>query len=390
MKKITLIGLVCLITMTSFAQNSAVNKANAYIQGGADAESKDIAEAKKLIDQAIVHEKTKEKGRTWYVRGLVYSLIVSSEDESIHALDEDAIAKANESFKKVEEIEKEGSNYYTLTEIQLSQLYSNVFNKGAAKYQAEEYMVAYKYFNEMTLLSPTDTLGYMYAGYCAEAAEEYDLALKQYFAVMELEDCPVMIYNQSLVILEQNKDDLEGALEVANKAMARFPDDQTFDKTQIALFIKLDRTDEARYALEEALKAEPENANLWYNLGYLNGEVGNFDKSVDSYMKSIDSDPSYLDSYINLAYSYTEKAKEIRKEAMDMDIKTYQERGAPIEAKADEYYKLALPVLEKANELEPDDQAVLESLNGLYLRLKMKDKEKAIADQLIALGYWDE
>ena len=384
MKRLVVLGLFGFCALPVLAQNSNVNKANADVTSG------DFAEAKELIDLAIEHEKTKDKGRTWFVRGLVYNGIIGSEDPVVNALDDDAVVKAIESFGKVKELEKEGSNYYTLTEIQEQQLYSNVFNSGATKYQAEEYMGAYKNFKELTIISPKDTVGYMYAGVCAESAEEYDLALEQYYLLMELEDCPKSIYNQTLVILEQNKDDLEKALEIAGKAMERYPDDQTFDKSQIALYIKLDRTDEARTALEEALKKEPDNANLWYNLGFLYGEVDEFQKSVDAYQKSVDADPSYLDSYINLAYTYTEKAKSIRKEAMDMDVKTYQEKGAPIEAEADVYYKLALPVLEKALDMQPDDQAILESLNGLYVRLKMNDKATATSDKLIALGYWDE
>lgn len=384
MKRIALIGMFSLFAAAVFAQNSNVNKANTMVADG------NFAEAKELIDQAVVHEKTKDKGRTWYVRGLVYNGIIASEDPAVQALDDEAVEKALESFNKVKELDKPGSNYYTLTEIQEGQLYSNVFNRGASAYQNEEFLAAYDSFKDLTTINPADTTGYMYAGYCAEAAEEYDLALEQYYAVMELDDCPKSMYNQALVILEQQKQDLEGALAVTEKAMEKFPDDQTFDKTKIALLIRLEKTDEARTALEEALKAEPENANLWYNLGYLYGEVDNYEKSVEAYKSSIEADPSYIDSYINLAFTYTEKAKAIRQEAMDMDIQTYQKEGAAIEAKADEYYKLALPVLEKANEVQPDDQAILESLNGLYVRLKMNDKAKAVSDKLVALGYWDE
>jgi len=384
MKNIILFVLFAVLSFAVMAQNSAVNKANTDIQNGK------LAEAKELIDQAIEHEKTKDKGRTWYVRGLVYNSIIASEDPEVQALDDDAVAKAYESFIKVKELEKEGSNYYALTEIQEGQLYSNVYNKGAANYSAENYMEAYKSFKDLTMINPQDTIGYIYAGYCAEAIDEYDLALEQYYALMELDYTPQSTYNQALILLEQNKNDLEQALVVAKKAMERFPDEQTFDKTQIALLIKLERTDDARAAIENALKAEPENANLWYNLGYLYGEVDDFEKSIAAYEKSIEADPTYIDSYINLAYTYTEKAKSIRKEAMDMDIKTYQKEGAPIEAKADEYYKQALPVLEKADEIQPDDQAILESLSGIYIRLKMKDKAADIYHKLVALGYWDE
>jgi tetratricopeptide (TPR) repeat protein len=326
-------------------------------------------------------------GRTWFVRGNVYSDIASSEDPAVNEIDPDAVEKAMASFAKVKELEKEGSNYYTLSDVQINSLFTSVFNLGIASYQEDAYMAAYKHFKDLITINPKDTVGYMYAGFCAEAEDEYDLALDLYYGVMELEDCPSTVYSQTLVILERQKQDIEKALEISEQAMERYPNDDTFAKTHIAFLIKLDKTQEAQDALKSALEAEPENANLWYNLGYLYGETGNYEESVNAYEKSIEADPTYLDSYINLAYSYTEKGKSIRQEAMDMDYQTYQKKGAAIEAKANEYYKLAIPVLEKADEISPDDQAILESLNGLYIHLKMKDKSDAMYKRLVALGY---
>ncbi len=384
MKNAILIVLFCFATVSVNAQNSNVNKANANIQNGK------LAEAKELIDQAAEHEKTREKGRTWYVRGMVYQAIASSDDESVRAIDPGAAIKAAKSYEKVKIYEKEGSNYYTLSEIQAQQMYSIILNRGISLYQEENYKDAYLTFKDLTIIAPKDTIGYLYGGYCAQEAGELDDAFEMYYSAMELEDCPKLIYTQVMFLLENDKQDLEGALKIAHKGMEKFPDDQSFDKSIIAYYIKLEKTDEARQALIAALEVEPENANLWYNLGYLNGEIGAYDESVEAYKKAIEADPEYIDPYINLAYTYTSKAKEIRQEAMDMDLKTYQKEGAPIEAKADEYYKLALPVLEKANEVQPDDQAILESLSGLYIRLKMMDKAEAVQKKLVELGYWED
>ncbi len=384
MKNAILIVLFCFATVSVNAQNSNVNKANANIQNGK------LAEAKELIDQAAEHEKTREKGRTWYVRGMVYQAIASSDDESVRAIDPGAAIKAAKSFEKVKIYEKDGSNYYTLSEIQAQQMYSIILNRGISLYQEENYKDAYLTFKDLTIIAPKDTIGYLYGGYCAQEAGELDDAFEMYYSAMELEDCPKLIYTQVMFLLENDKQDLEGALKIAHKGMEKFPDDQSFDKSIIAYYIKLEKTDEARQALIGALEVEPENANLWYNLGYLNGEIGAYDESVEAYKKAIEADPEYIDPYINLAYTYTSKAKEIRQEAMDMDLKTYQKEGAPIEAKADEYYKLALPVLEKAKEVQPDDQAILESLSGLYIRLKMMDKAEAVQKKLVELGYWED
>lgn len=384
MKNAILFVLFCFAGISVNAQNSNVNKANANIQNGK------LAEAKEQIDLAAEHEKTMEKGRTWYVRAMVYQAITASEDESVRAIDPESAIKAMESFEKVKSLEKEGSNYYTLAEVQIQQLYSIVLNRGITQYQEEKYADAYLTFKDLTKIAPKDTIGYLYGGFCAQEDGNIENALEMYYSAMEMDDCPKQFYTQAMFLLQNEKQDIEEALKIAQKGMKKFPDEQSFDRSAIAYYIELERTDEARLALIEALETEPGNANLWYNLGYLNGEIDEYDKSVEAYKKAIDADPEYIDPYINLAYSYTQKAKEIRQEAMDMDLKTYQKEGAVIESKADEYYIMALPVLEKANEVVPDDEAILISLSGLYIRLKMTDKAEKMEKKLIELGYWEE
>ena len=384
MKNAILFVLFCFAGISVNAQNSNVNKANANIQNGK------LAEAKEQIDLAAEHEKTMEKGRTWYVRAMVYQAITASEDESVRAIDPESAIKAMESFEKVKSLEKEGSNYYTLAEVQIQQLYSIVLNRGITQYQEEKYGDAYLTFNDLTKIAPKDTIGYLYGGFCAQEEGNIENALEMYYSAMEMDDCPKQFYTQAMFLLQNEKQDIEEALKIAQIGMKKFPDEQSFDKSVIAYYIELERIDEARLALIEALETEPGNANLWYNLGYLNGEIHEYDKSVEAYKKAIDADPEYIDPYINLAYSYTQKAKEIRQEAMDMDLKTYQKEGAAIESKADEYYIMALPVLEKANEVVPDDEAILISLSGLYIRLKMTDKAEKMEKKLKELGYWEE
>ena len=384
MKNAILFVLFCFAGISVNAQNSNVNKANANIQNGK------LAEAKEQIDLAAEHEKTMEKGRTWYVRAMVYQAITASEDESVRAIDPESAIKAMESFEKVKSLEKEGSNYYTLAEVQIQQLYSIVLNRGITQYQEEKYGDAYLTFNDLTKIAPKDTIGYLYGGFCAQEEGNIENALEMYYSAMEMDDCPKQFYTQAMFLLQNEKQDIEEALKIAQIGMKKFPDEQSFDKSVIAYYIELERIDEARLALIEALETEPGNANLWYNLGYLNGEIDEYDKSVEAYKKAIDADPEYIDPYINLAYSYTQKAKEIRQEAMDMDLKTYQKEGAAIESKADEYYIMALPVLEKANEVVPDDEAILISLSGLYIRLKMTDKAEKMEKKLKELGYWEE
>ena len=51
-------------------------------------------------------------------------------------------------------------------------------------------------------------------------------------------------------------------------------------------------------------------------------------------------------------------------------------------AKADEWFKKALPYMEKCYELKPDDRMVLESLKNLYYRLRDMDSYNRILEEL--------
>ena len=111
MKKLIMLMLAVTLNFTAFSQTKNVNKANtAYGK-------LEYAEAAALIEPATQDEKTKDKGRTWYIRGQIYGAIAMSEDESVQAIDPDALMKGVDSYKKVLEIEKEGSSYHGLAQI---------------------------------------------------------------------------------------------------------------------------------------------------------------------------------------------------------------------------------------------------------------------------------
>jgi adenylosuccinate synthase len=80
-------------------------------------------------------------------------------------------------------------------------------------------------------------------------------------------------------------------------------------------------------------------------------------------------------AYINKAADMFIKANEI------MDVKKYSDA---IDI-ANSVYAKALPYMEKALELKPDDVYAMRSLKELYYRLKYTDKYNAIKAKLDAL-----
>ena len=215
MKKLLILVLAFCTSFAAFAQPKNVNQANAAFS------KKEYAEAVALIEPATTHEKTAEKGRTWYVRGEIYSAIALSEDESIQAIDKDALAKAAQSYDKVAELEKEGSSYAGLAMISLDRLRSGVMNQGVAAFQSNDYELAMTSFENYTVIAPEDTTGYIYSALMAQQMEDYQKVVDNYKKCFDLGYYPKNGFS-TIVYYDLNQlDNPEDALEMIKLALCK-------------------------------------------------------------------------------------------------------------------------------------------------------------------------
>jgi tetratricopeptide (TPR) repeat protein len=370
MRKLTLFFALLLTAGFLYAQNSNVRKAENALEDG------DLQEAKELIDAAAKHEKTFDDGKTWYVRGTVYQAIVN-ENYSKEALQE-----AVKSFEKVMELEKEGSNYYTLTDLKIQEIWGNYINKGSEAYGAANYEEAVDAFAKALMVLPEDTTATLYAGIASQQAQDNESALKYYYRLIDLDYQAEDIYGSIISIERYQNEDLDKAIEVTRMAKEQFPESDAFAKQEINLLIAAERTDEAKDKLNEAIEKEPDNANLYFNLGYLYEELEQPEKAEEAYTKAVEIDPDYLDANYNLAVFYYNIAADMFTKAANMDLKTYQKEGKKLEKEAEVYLKKALPYFEKARSIAPEELAILETLEVIYSRMKMNDKAMDVMDKI--------
>jgi len=377
MKKLISTVVICLMAAGVYAQNSAVNKASQFKDKG------ELMNAKDQIDLATVHEKTINKPKTWFTKGEVYEAIAF--DSTYQDMQDEALIEAVAAYNKAKSLD-EGGSYDGLSLIKIDNMWGTMINNGAEAYNQEDYETAITYFEKSSILKPEDTTGYYYAGIAAQQGELYQKALDNYYKLIDLDYHSEDIYS-SVVYLErtQNNDD-EKALEVLEQARVHFPDNETLMKEEINLLIVTEQTDKAKAKLTEAIKAEPDNANLYYNLAYISEQTDDDEAAVANYEKAIEADPEYFDATFNLAVNFYNKGAEILKKANDMDLRTYQKEGKKVEEEARVEFNKCLPYLEKANEIKPEDRTVLETLQTVYVQLKMNDKAEALNTQLEVLG----
>lgn len=386
MKRFYMIAMALILSFGGYAQKKPkINKANQAREQG------NLAEAKEIIDAAIEHEKTKDDGKTWYYRGLIYATIDTTSNEEHSSLAANAMEEAMRSFKKAEEIDPEEKDYYVTGEFgipvlkaqQMDAYYSYYYNNAVNSFQNNEYQEAVDNFEKSYYIMPEDTNAYINAAYAAHNGELYDAAKQNYAKALESgANSKDLYYNYVNIVASIDKDQ-EKALEVVNQGLEAYPSDGTLAKTRINILIEMGKIDEAKSNLEAAIEAEPGNANLYFTLGVLNDELGNQEKAVEAYKKAIEADPNHYESNYNYGVILINKANDVIKESNNLGMsKADQKRAKELEPMIDVKLKEALPQWEKIYELKPEDKTTLETLSYLYTQLKMKDKAQKMRDKL--------
>jgi len=391
MKRILVLLTICAIASTGYSQKKPkVNKAEDARQEG------NLGEAKEIVDAAIEHEKTKDDGKTWYYRGLVYASLDTTSNPEFKNLADNPLQEAMEAFAKADEIDPEGNKYYIsgpngiplLKEQQMQQLWGHYLNEGVNAYQESNFDDAVKYFTKTTVVIPEDTTGYIYAGSAAQANKDFETTAENFYTLVnDLDYAKEDVYN-TLIYIEAsvNKDD-EKALAVIRQAKEAFPKNPGFAKSEINALIRMEKVDEAKAGIESAIESDPNNPDLYFTLGVMQEELGNIEEAAEAYNKAIEADPDYYNAVFNLAVLNYNIAVELIKEKNNLGISSSEQKKAKeMQAKIDEKLKAALPHWEKANELQPNDRTTLETMQYIYSQLKMNEKVTEIAKQLDAMG----
>lgn len=378
MQKFLFVFVFVFASTMALAQNSNIRKAESAKEKG------NFEEALQLIEEATKNEKTKDDPKTWYTKATIHEAMLLGPDGKV--VDNSQLDKTVEAYEKTKAISKGSGTYAVFADQRLEAIWGQFLNTGAEAYQNQEYEKALENFEIATKLKAEDTTAYLYAGIAAQQAEIWDKAVQNYYKLMDLGYAQKDIYNSAIYIERAINKDNEKALEVVRRARAAFPDDKDLMREEINLLITSDQADEARIKLEDAIAAEPENANLYYNLAFLYDQIKETDKAIENYKKAVDLDPDYFEANFNLAVVYYNRAADLIKKSNEMDLKTYQKEGKKLEDAAREDFKRSLPYFEKAHEIKPDDLTVIETLQTVYSQLKMNDKVVELSKKIEALN----
>lgn len=383
--------LFAIVSIGAFAQKPVkpnINKAlNSFNYGK-------IKEAKEIIDVSMTDPKLSLDPKTWFYAGLIYASIDTASNPAIHNLDPNAFEKARDAFKKADELKGGKSELFYTNQsgfpvpkpLAIDQLAGYYLNIGAMAYQDDDFKTAIKNFEKTQQLKPDDTTAYFYAGVAANADENYQQARS--FMETYLKNGGKMVEAYYVIInayaVSNQKDK---AVEVAREAKAKFPKNMEIPKLEIQYLLELNRINEAKAGLQEAIKSEPNNFILHYYLAYTYFQSKDYDAAKASAERALQIDPKSFDAQVLLAKCFYVDAEKIKKEMSSLGIsEADKKKRFELDKIYVEKLKIALPYWEKAEQLNPSDTEVLDALYLIYGDLDMQAQVKRIEKRYKELG----
>jgi tetratricopeptide (TPR) repeat protein len=371
MKKFFLLIAAIGISYVAMPQKGKVTSALSYIDQGI------LDKAKENIDQALVDEKSKDWFNTYFAKGQLCQATFKSDNPKFKAFYTDPLAEAYTSYEKALELDPKGTvKKKIITSLVYNTLAVNLYNQGSAKFEAKDYAGALKSFETQIKITESDlyvgavdTGMYYNAGLAAANSAKYNEAVKYYEKCAEMKYMGVTPYfqmSEAYLILG----DTAKAESILTGLTSKFPDNKNITLQLIDLYIKSSKNEEALKYIKIAKETDPKNSSLYLASGIIYLNENKYDDAITEFTKSIEIKGDSYDSQYGLGAAYINKAADMSKKANDiMDVKKYADAVDELNA----VYAKALPYMEKANELKPNDIYAMSSLQELYYRLKSKD-----------------
>jgi len=416
MKKIALLVVVTAAVFGGFAQNVKIVNAKNYLRDFS--ESKDIEslnKAKENIDMAATNPDTKDQAKTQTLKAQVYITIFDNnrrlETEKLMSTitdpsKRDLVAYQNTSTAPLEEayaaclasktLDTKG-NYTSEVATYITNIASHYENKAISDYNGKKYAEALPSFEKAyEIKGSKDTLTLGNCALVADRAANYEKAKLYYQKMIDNKQGYGNTYSSLVNVYLMMKDSV-GAMEVLKKGRTAYPNDINLVITETNYFLKTNNSKEALNNLNIAITAKPKDANLYLVRGNIYDNLANpkdaankdmeKPKNYDDLMKSAEADykkaielkPDYFDALYNLGVLYNNHGVMYNKMA-DEIIDNAKNKAANDLATAE--FTKALPILEKALEMNPKDRNTMYALKMIYARTQQPDKVKAMNDRL--------
>jgi tetratricopeptide (TPR) repeat protein len=194
---------------------------------------------------------------------------------------------------------------------------------------------------------------------------------------------PEIVKNIALIYVQLGETDK--AIAAIKDARKINPEDLNLLLSEADLYMKLGDKDMFKVLMQEAIKRDPENAILYYNLGVINTEQGQIEDAMNYYKKSIELDSAYEASYLNLVGLILEGEAPLVDQMNELATSTKRsdyEKYDRLKAEREELYKSCLPFLEKLIDISPNNIEALKTAKNIYYTVGENEKFKLMSSKI--------
>lgn len=395
MKAFKFFIVLFLVGTLSFGQNPKVVSAFNYLKSG------QLDKAKENIDAACEHPQTQNQAKTWLYKGNIYLAIALTENEKYRSLHPEPLKVALEAYQKSLALDPEYVQPMVSppsAKIGVLAIAEKYYNTGVDLYNAKQFEKALEYFQQSKQINQSisrsvDTLSTFNAALTALQLKKEDLTIQYLQELVSAGVKSTEIYSM-LITLYIDQKEFDRAEAVLNRAKRINQNDINVIISEVNFYIAKGDLNKSKEALERAIQQNPTNPVLYFNIGAnydqlmsKNEQMSDdermtyYKQAEQAYLKAIELKPDYFDAIYNLGALYYNEGLRLFNLAQSItDFRLYAEK----EKEFLEYWSQALPYLEKAHELDPNDLQTMLTLKALYVRLNQMDKLKVIDERIKA------
>lgn len=339
-------------------------------------------------DKALTHEKKSKKAKTWVKRADLMLQIFDSQVPDEKELVKNPLKDAFDCYMKSIEFEKKPEKAKSKLSLRLQTLKPKAFNHAISFYEKKDFSKAFEFFElafnigeKNVMQIATDTALIFNIALSADNAKRDKDAIKYYKKCAEYNYKSASPYIYIAAIHERNED-YDKYINIVKQGYEKYPNDQNLLVKLINYYIVLkNKPSEAFEYLEKAIEKDPNNVSFILTKGTIFDKLNKFDEAIKCYEKVTELDPKNFNAVFNIGVIYYNNGAKLTTEASNLPLEKVKEYNELLK-KAEAEFAKALPYMEKAHELKPEDQTTMETLKTLYHRMKKYDKAKEIEAKL--------
>jgi tetratricopeptide (TPR) repeat protein len=366
-----------------FAQTKNLRNADSELKKGR------LDRAVTAIRLAMAEPENQQNENAWFSQAKIYTAVAASQKPEYKDLEPNAIQLAFESFQKAFELDQTGKIKLLSGPVEAEKLIGAAYDVGTALYNQQRFSDAAKAFEisvNTGLLIDIEKSNEVFLGaifntaFSAEKAGNNAMAKQYYQKLVDLESDQPFVYT-ALAVIFKEEDDFDNAGKYADMAVELFPDNYNALINAASIHLMIENSERASVILSAMSEQFADNAIVFFAKGVALDQIGMSEEAEQAYLRAIELNPEYFDAVFNLAVHYVQRGVAIM-EVADAIPPTEMARYNAEKAKADDVFRKAIPMLEKALEMSPDNIPVMATLKDIYVHLRMMDKATELNEQI--------